>query len=115
MNKQSGHLATILEGDLGISPEYRHGPKRVTPGEMIEPAGVVLKWYALHPEDRPVPDEITRLARAFLTRTPLEARGLGFCYSSSLRERFLFPDRLHLARFQRRMGNCFLQGRRRDG
>jgi hypothetical protein len=78
MNKQSAQLATILECDLGISPEYRHVPKRVTPGEMIEPAGVVMKWYALHLEDAPVPDEITRLARAYLTRTPLEASGLGF-------------------------------------
>jgi len=78
MNKQSGQLASILEGDLGIGPEYRHVPKRVTPGEMIEPSGTVLKWYALYREDQPVPDEITRLARSCLSKTPLEARGLGF-------------------------------------
>jgi hypothetical protein len=78
MTKQPEHLSTILESDLGIAPEYRHISKRVTPGEMIEPAGAVLKWYAVHPEDRPVPDEITRLARSSLLKTPLEARGLGF-------------------------------------
>jgi hypothetical protein len=75
MNKQSGQLASILECDLGIGPEYRHVSKRVTPGEMIEPAGAVLKWYAVHPEDQPVPDEITRLARSYLSKDPLEARG----------------------------------------
>jgi hypothetical protein len=51
MIKQSGRLASILEGDLGIGLEYRHVPKRVTPGEILEPAGAVLKWYAVHPED----------------------------------------------------------------
>ncbi len=78
MNEQSGQLASILEGDLGVGPGYQHVPKRVTPGEMIEPAGAVLKWYGLHAEDRPVPDEITRLARSYLARTQLEASGLGF-------------------------------------
>lgn len=78
MTKHSGELASILERDLGIGAEYRHVPKRVSPGEMIEPAGAVLKWYVLHPEDGPVPDEITRLARGYLNKTPLEARGLGF-------------------------------------
>ena len=78
MNKQSGHLSSILENDLGIDPEYLHASKRVTPGEMLETSGAVLKWYAVHPEDRPVPDEITQLARSYLLKTPLEARGLGF-------------------------------------
>ena len=89
MSKESGNLATILERDLGIAPEYRHAPKRVTPGEMIEPAGALLKWYAVHLEDAPVPDEITRLARSYLARTPLEARGLGFVILHLLRERFI--------------------------
>jgi len=71
-------LASILETSSGVDPEYRHAPKRVTPGEPLEPAGCILKWYALHPEDRPVPDDVTRLARTRLMTTPLEARGLGF-------------------------------------
>jgi len=62
----------------GIDPGYRHAPKHVTQGEPIEPDGAVLKWYAVHPADRPVPDELTRLARTFLMKTSLEARGLGF-------------------------------------
>jgi hypothetical protein len=81
MNLQTTHLASIpsiLESDSGIDAGYRHKAKRVTPGEPLEPPGAVLKWYGLHPEDLPVPDEIARLARAYLAATPLEARGLGF-------------------------------------
>lgn len=72
------HLAHILETDLGVDAAYRHVPKQVTPGEPLQAPGVHLKWYALHPRDRPVPDEVARLARSYLTETPLEARGLGF-------------------------------------
>ena len=78
MIKPSARLATILATDLGIDPKYRHTAKQVTPGEMLETSGAVLKWYAVHPEDRPVPDDITQSARAYLLKTPLEARGLGF-------------------------------------
>ena len=109
----SDHLLQILELNPGVDSSYRHGPKRVTPGEMIEPAGAALKWYAVHPEDRPVPEEITRLARSYLSRTPLEATGLGFVIAPSLWKRFLFPDRLYLARLQRSLGDGFLQGRKR--
>jgi len=78
MTKPSALLSSILEGDIGIDPKYRHTSKRITPGEMLETSGAVLKWYGVHPEDRPVPDEITQLARAYLLKTPLEASGLGF-------------------------------------
>jgi hypothetical protein len=75
---QMTHLARILETDSGIDAGYRHAPKRVTPGEPLELPGAMLKWYGLHPEGRPVPEEVSRLARTRLTTTPLEARGLGF-------------------------------------
>ena len=78
MLEQTTHLAQVLETDLSVDPGYRHVPKRVTPGEPIELPGALLKWYGVHPEGRPVPDEITELARAYLTAHPLEARGLGF-------------------------------------
>ena len=78
MIKASASLATILATDIGIDPKYRHTSKRVTPGEMLETSGAVLKWYAVHPEDRPVPDDVTQLARAHLLKAPLEAKGLGF-------------------------------------
>lgn len=78
MPLQTTHLAHLLATDSGVDPGYRHYPKRVTPGEPLETAGAVLKWYGLHADDRLVPDEVTRLARSVLTSTPLEARGLGF-------------------------------------
>jgi hypothetical protein len=74
---ESAHLADILATGAGVDAEYRHYPKRVTPGEPLEVPGVLLKWYGLHADDRPVPEEVTRLARARLLAAPLEAAGLG--------------------------------------
>ncbi|HKH46795.1 MAG TPA: hypothetical protein VKM72_19225 [Thermoanaerobaculia bacterium] len=77
MLRQTTHLAQLLESDLGVDAGYRHYPKRVTPGEPLELPGALLKWYGLHLEDRPIPEELSRLAQAKLTKNPLEARGLG--------------------------------------
>jgi hypothetical protein len=74
----SAHLAKILKDDPGVNGSYQHGPKRVISGDSIETYGAVLKWYQLAPEDRPVPDEIDRLARCYLTKNTIEAKGLGF-------------------------------------
>jgi hypothetical protein len=71
-------LAALLETDSGVAPSYAHAPKQVTPGEAIELPGALLKWYAVYPPELPIPEEIAVLARAYLARTPLEARGLGF-------------------------------------
>ena len=71
-------LTTILKNDLGVSAQYEHTAKQVTPGDPIETSGALLKWYALHPQDQPVPNEIDRLARSYLSRHALEASGLGF-------------------------------------
>jgi hypothetical protein len=78
MTSEKTHLTTILEASAAIDAGYRHYPKRVTPGEPLELPGAMLKWYGLHPEDRPIPEEVTRLARTRLTTAPLEASGLGF-------------------------------------
>ena len=78
MTSEKSHLAQVLETNSGVPAEYRHGPKRVTPGEPLEIPGALLKWYGLHPDDRPIPEDVTRLARALLATTPLEASGLGF-------------------------------------
>ena len=56
MSLQTTHLAQVIESDLGVDAGYRHYPKRVTLGEPIELPGALLKWYGLHPEDRPIPE-----------------------------------------------------------
>ena len=71
-------VAKILEDDPGVDAKYRHAPKWSTPGDSLELSGTTLKWYAVHPETDPVPEEITQLARAYLNKKPVEAKGLGF-------------------------------------
>jgi len=71
-------LANILSNDPGVDAGYIHGSKHVRPGDVLEPSDAVLKWYAVHPQDRPVPEEITQLARSYLMKNDLEARGFGF-------------------------------------
>ena len=78
MAQPSSNLASVLERDSGVDLNYRHAPKWATPGENIEPPASVLKWYAVHPEDKPVPDKLTQLARSYLMRNDLEAKGFGF-------------------------------------
>ncbi len=78
MGQVTQHLANVLQTDSGIDSAYKHGPKYVTPGDVVEPSGAVLKWYAVHTQDRPVPEEIAQLARSYLMRNDLEARGFGF-------------------------------------
>ena len=90
MTPQTTQLTRILELDSGIDAGYRHVPKRVTPGEPIETSGAVLKWYGVHPADRPVPEDVTQLARTRLTATPLEAKGMGFVILHRCGEAFYF-------------------------
>ena len=83
-------IDAILKNDLGVGQKYEHGPKRVTPGESLETDGAFLKWYQLATQDRQVPDEIDRLARAYLTKTKMEATGLGFVILHRCGEDFYF-------------------------
>lgn len=55
MTRETAHLSGILDHDLGIDRNYKHVPKRVTPGAPLERMGLALKWYAIHPQDRQVP------------------------------------------------------------
>src|SRR6185295_16978839 len=83
-------LSGIVATDSGVAAGYRHVPKHVTPGEPLETAGAVLKWYGLHPFDRPIPTELERLARAYLVRARLAARGMGFVVLHRCGEDFYF-------------------------
>ncbi len=83
-------IASILENDLGVKPGYQHGPKQVAPGGPIEKEGIVLKWYELALKEQPVPDKISLLARSYLSRESLEAKGLGFVILHRCGEDFYF-------------------------
>jgi hypothetical protein len=76
--------------DAGIDPKYRHAPKRVVPGEVLETPGATFKWYAVEAPDLPVPEAISGLARAYLTNNTLEARGLGFVILHRCGKEFYF-------------------------
>lgn len=73
-----GALGRVLASSLGVDPAYRHTTKHVTPGEPMELPSALLKWYAVHPQDRAVPAEIERLARQPLESGELQVQGLGF-------------------------------------
>lgn len=78
MISQHSQIAAILRNDSGIAAEYVHAPKHVTPGEMIEVPGAVLKWYGLHRASQSIPQALTDLARSTLAAAKLTARGPGF-------------------------------------
>lgn len=78
MTSTATQLARIIAADSGIEAGYQHKPKRVTPLAHLDTSGAVLKWYGVYPEDRPITDELTRLARQHLTTISLEAKGMGF-------------------------------------
>ena len=71
-------LSRIVEDELGVNPNYRHGPKHFAPADPLELPNALFKWYSLGSASYAVPDDVTQLARAQMARTPPEARGLGF-------------------------------------
>ena len=78
MTSTATQLARIVALDSGIDAGYQQKPKRVTPLAHLDTPGAVLKWYGVYPEDRPITDELTTLARQHLTAISLEAKGMGF-------------------------------------
>ena len=90
MNALTTALHHLLETDAGIDAGYQHQPKYVTPLEPLAPAGSVLKWYGIHLESRPIPDEVTQMARQQLMATPGEAPGMGFALLHRCGEEFYF-------------------------
>jgi hypothetical protein len=74
----SAAIARVLRADLGVAPAYRHAAKHVTPGDPLALPAALLKWYEVHPKERPVPEEIARLARRALESGDLAVSGLGF-------------------------------------
>lgn len=90
MAAPSAHLTRILETNPGVEAGYRHYPKRVTAGIPLELPSALLKWYDLFEEERPVPPEVSRVARECLESSRLEAEGLGFVLLHRCGEGFYF-------------------------
>lgn len=90
MTSTATQLARIVDADSGIDAGYHHQPKRVTPLAPLDTSGAVLKWYGIFPEDRPITDAMTTLARRHLTTTALEAKGMGFVLLHRCGEGFYF-------------------------
>ncbi len=72
------NIAGIVRDHLGVAATYAHVAKQVTAGEPIASVSLLLKWYDVFPIDRPVPAEISSLARQPLQSGALSVEGLGF-------------------------------------
>lgn len=78
MSSQVTALTQILKNKVNVDNGYRHTAKFVDAQETLTTDNAILKWYALYPQERPIADEITSLAKTCLTSRPLAASGLGF-------------------------------------
>ena len=87
---RSAAIARVLGGAIGVAPNYRHVPKHVSPGNPLELPAALLKWYEVHAPDRPVPREISGLARKAFDHAALNVNGLGFVVLHRCGEDFYF-------------------------
>jgi hypothetical protein len=83
-------IRSILDSGAGLDDGYRHITKEVRSGRTLMTEGALFKWYEVHAPDREVPESISALARTFLERTSLEARGFGFVILHRCGEGFYF-------------------------
>jgi hypothetical protein len=90
MSTEPTSRARVLEAVSDVATGYRHAPKQVGVGEPIAPPDALLKWYEVHPVDRPVPSEIRDLARAHVLSPRLEAKGPGFVILHRCGDAFYF-------------------------
>ncbi len=74
----TARLSQLLTHGIGVAPEYRHVPKEVVPGDIVQTPAVLLKWYDIHPLGLPIPPAIGALARAAVESGRLPMHGLGF-------------------------------------
>lgn len=63
--KEMSTIKTVLQS---VAPEYKHYDKFAEPDEMFGLKNSTLKWYNLAKQNEPVPDEVNKLARTFLTK-----------------------------------------------
>jgi len=83
-------ITRVLDASLDVAPAYRHAAKEVSPGDPVELPSGLLKWYEVHTPDRPVPPEISALARKPFASGQLAVNGLGFVVLHRCGESFYF-------------------------
>ena len=86
----SAAIARVLAAGINVAPAYRHVPKHVSPGEPLALPAAILKWYELHPVDRPVPPDVSRLARNAFVDGGLAVSGMGFVVLHRCGDSFYF-------------------------
>ena len=84
------NIEQIIKTNTAIDSDYQHKSKSVKVFDPFIEPGLVLKWYEVHPENRPAPDNIIQMAYAYLNRAELEARGIGFVLLHRCGEDFYF-------------------------
>jgi hypothetical protein len=83
-------LAAMLKTSVGIGAGYQHLPKHVTPLTPLALPGAVLKWYGIHSQAQPIPEEVTSMARNQLMKIENDAKGMGFVLLHRCGEAFYF-------------------------
>ncbi len=83
-------IASILEAGASVSSTYEHASKIVQIGDPIVLPAALLKWYEIHPLDRPVPQNISALARRAFDQAGLNLSGFGFVLLHRCGESFYF-------------------------
>ena len=71
------HVATDLRGLGDIPGDWTHNSKDVTPAAGLQLPGAYLKWYDVHPPERPIPQAERDRARDFLRDETVAGR-IGF-------------------------------------
>lgn len=90
MTPKRTDISRIIETDSGVDARYLHKSKKVVPRDPLILSGAVLKWYEVHPENQPIPDDIAQTAHNYLTGNLLAARGLGFVILHRCGDSFYF-------------------------
>jgi hypothetical protein len=77
--------------DTAVPPGYEHAAKQVRSGAPVAVAGGLLKWYEIATVEKPIPAELSQVAREALERAVTRLDGeLGFVILHRCGESFYF-------------------------
>lgn len=63
---------------INVAAQYRHQPKQVVVGDILEKPGALLKWYDLFGSDASIPSSVLAAARQTVAGNAVAVDGLGF-------------------------------------